>query len=383
MTQHARSRRASRSPAATPLDTATPAGDWPDALDLRALTRTGTELLTAPEADDAGRWLLRDLLPEHGITLFHGRPRSFKSLAALDCAVSLALGVPALGRFEAGTVARDVLYLSGEDDWGLIRYRLRLLAAGHEVTHEALARLRVLAYPGLPLETDARARADVLGVVRGVSAAAVVLDSVRSLFPGADGGPRDGAPLVAFVRALQQRTPARAVMLVHHDARPVTGAPARVGGERASGGVTFAMSDCPLGFVLTGDRESRVTPSGSKLTGRRPPFLLHLDSEGEPGDDFAGYLRVRAADLARDCARPASVRPATAPDVSARVLAWIREHPDSTSNATVQAMRPTRREHVLAALRSLHEAGKLDQRNGPRGAILWSVRPEASTERAS
>lgn len=378
MARHAHARRAGRSPAAPPLDPATPAGDWPDALDLRALTRTGTELLTAPEADDADRWLLRDLLPEHGVTLFHGRPRSFKSLAALDCAVSLALGVSALGRFEAGTGARDVLYLSGEDDWGLIRYRLRLLAAGHEVTHEALARLRVLAYPGLPLETDARARSETFDLVRDVRAAAVVLDSVRSLFPGADGGPRDGAALVAFVRELQQRTPAHAVLLVHHDARPVAGAPARMGAERASGGVTFAMSDCPLGFVLTGDRESRVTPSGSKLTGRRPPFLLRLDSAGEPGDDFDVYLRVCAADVAGDGVRPASVRPAPASDLAARILAWLAEHPGSSGRAMVAGLH-VQRERVYQALDTLRTAGRVDRTEAGK-KNLWSLRPEAFTE---
>lgn len=68
-------------------------------------------------------WLIRDILTEGAVGFIAGQPKSFKSWAALDMALSVASGQPFLGNF-AIEKPGAVLYIQEEDSGPLVKSRL-------------------------------------------------------------------------------------------------------------------------------------------------------------------------------------------------------------------------------------------------------------------
>ena len=126
---------------------------------------------------------MRELLPDEGIAAWHGRPRTMKSLCALEGLLSASSGVPAFGsqRF-ASEQAVPVAYVTDEDGERLVAQRLRWLLAGHGWPAPP-DRLHLMVRAGLNLEANLD---DQDGLIRAVEAAGVVAGLSRSdpgLFP--------------------------------------------------------------------------------------------------------------------------------------------------------------------------------------------------------
>lgn len=68
-------------------------------------------------------WLIRDILTEGAVGFIAGQPKSFKSWAALDMALSVASGQPFLGHFSVEKPGA-VLYIQEEDSGPLVKTRL-------------------------------------------------------------------------------------------------------------------------------------------------------------------------------------------------------------------------------------------------------------------
>lgn len=68
-------------------------------------------------------WLIRDILTEGAVGFIAGQPKSFKSWAALDMALSVASGQPFLGHFNIEKPGA-VLYIQEEDSGPLVKTRL-------------------------------------------------------------------------------------------------------------------------------------------------------------------------------------------------------------------------------------------------------------------
>ena len=71
----------------------------------------------------APTWLIRDILTKGAVGFIAGQPKSFKSWAALDMALSVASGQPFLGHF-AVEEPGPVLYIQEEDSAPLVKSRL-------------------------------------------------------------------------------------------------------------------------------------------------------------------------------------------------------------------------------------------------------------------
>lgn len=66
--------------------------------------------------------IVEGFIPE-GFTLLAGPPKDGKSFLCEDIALSVALGIPTLGKFE--TMAGDVLYIAREDTESRLKFRQR------------------------------------------------------------------------------------------------------------------------------------------------------------------------------------------------------------------------------------------------------------------
>ncbi len=324
------------------------------------------------------RWLVRDLIPDEGVLVWHGRPRAMKSLTAADVMLSLALGEPcALSnpRF-AIDGAVGVLWLCEEDPERLNAFRFGLMLKGRGILpgHEPES-FRLVVRPGWDLESPS-GQAELVATIKATSAAmttpllVIVIDPARASLPSLDGGPKDAAKARAFLLSILRETSVRVILLPHHDAKPrADGKDERSRAERASGGVTFSMGDCMLSFERLNDREAMVVPNAYKVSSDPQPFRVRFESDTPAGQGFRGYLRAVAESAEEDTG------------TREQVLAFVRDNPWSTT-AEVDRGAKVRTGEAARYLAQLEAAGILGRLTGPEAkahgrspnAVLWGCR---------
>lgn len=164
------------------------------------------------------RWLVRGLLPEAGLSVFYGAPKSSKTFAAIDLALNVAHG-----RDWFGLRVRQmgVAYVSGEGAAGV---RQRMKAWRQERDGEADAPFALIPQSinlfDDPDELD-RLIADLNGMAlpMGRPVGLVVLDTLSRMIGGGDEDKaRDVNVLVRNAERIQRQTGAH-VLIVHHSGK--------------------------------------------------------------------------------------------------------------------------------------------------------------------
>jgi hypothetical protein len=322
-------------------------------------------------------WLVRDLIPDEGVVIWHGRPRSMKSLTAADVLLSLTLGEPhALGnpRFVIkGAVG--CLWLGEEDPERLdaFRFDLMLRARGLTSGQEPDA-FRLVVRPGWDLESPSGQSA-LLTTITDTAAAmsaplrVMVIDPARASLPSIDGGPKDAARARAFLLTILRQTPIKVVLLPHHDLKPPRdGKDQRSRAERASGGVTFSMGDCMVNFERVNDRECMAVPSAYKGGSDPQAFRVRFESGTPAGQGFRGFLRTVAETTVEDA------------ELRSKVLAYVTAHPWETTGEVDKGVRVSTG-GAVPVLAQLEAAGLVVRATGreaqARGrsfnACLWGL----------
>jgi hypothetical protein len=290
-----------------------------------------------PEGPASRRWLIEGLWAEQAVGLIGGEPKCCKSFLALELAVAVASGAPALRRFPARQTG-PVLLFAGEDAPQVVRERLEGIAQVAGVAFDALD-LHVIATPTLRLDLpdDARRLGETVAALRPKL---LVLDPFVRLHRIDENAAAEVAPLLARLRALQRRYET-AVLLVHH---------ARKGAQHARGGQALrgsselhAWGDSNLYLRRRGERlwlstEHRAAPSteGLALALRSQRQTLALEvvdgvAEVEPPpapsahERIAQTLAAAATPLTREQLRQAArLRTQTLGDALAELTAQGR-----------------------------------------------------------
>jgi len=320
-------------------------------------------------------WLVRELVPDEGVCVWHGRPRSMKSLTAAEVMLSLALGEPHALHNERFAIKRaaGLLWIGEEDGERLdaFRFGLMLKARGILPGHEPET-FRLVVRRGWDLETPA-GQAAVLETIRDTAAAmavpleVLVIDPARASMPSIDGGPKDAARGRAFLLEILRETCIKVIFLPHHDQKPrADGKDERTRAERASGGVTFSMADTMIGFERVNDRECLAVPSAYKLSSDPRPFRVRFESETEPGQAFRGFIRGVASTTD------------DAGDARSKVLDYVTSRPWS-STSEINEGAHLRTGDAGRALSELEAAGLVRSITGPeakalgrsKNAVLW------------
>src|SRR6185437_6415394 len=165
----------------------------------------------ADKAADS-RWLIERLWGEGAVGIVGGEPKCCKSFLALDLAVAIASGRPALRRFSVREPGRVLLY-AAEDAQHIVRARLEGIchAAGCEL--KALD-VQVITAETLRLDLE-RDRKLLEQTVAALQPRLLILDPFVRLHRIDENSSGEVAPLLAYLRELQ-RQHALAVLLVHH-----------------------------------------------------------------------------------------------------------------------------------------------------------------------
>jgi len=158
------------------------------------------------------RWLIESLWSEGAVGIVGGEPKCCKSFLALDLAVAVASGRPALRRFAVATPGR-VLLFPAEDAQHIVRARLEGIcqAAGCEL---ATLDVQVITSPTLRLDLE-RDRRLLEQTVAVLQPRLLILDPFVRLHRIDENASGEVAPLLAYLRELHRRH-ALAVLVVHH-----------------------------------------------------------------------------------------------------------------------------------------------------------------------
>jgi len=230
---------------------------------------------------DTYRWLVEDLWAEQAVGIVGGEPKCGKSFLALELALAVASGAPALRRFAVPHPGR-VLLFAAEDPLTVVRERLEALAAAAGVDFESLD-VHLITQPVLRLDLDADRRR-LRRTVERLRPRLLVLDPFVRLHRIDENVAGEVAPLLASLRTLQRQLHT-AVLLVHH---------ARKNGDRVRPGQALrgsselhAWGDSNLYLHRTSQgitlrAEHRAAPGLDALSLELPgPAGLALRSSGE------------------------------------------------------------------------------------------------------
>lgn len=167
-------------------------------------------------SNDPIPWILDGWLAEGELAWFGGEWGTGKSLIALDLAVSVAAGIPWLGRI--GAKPGRVLVVDEENGPRLARHRMRLLLRGRNIDPETWDDLpiRYIVRPGLNLNATS-GQTVLRRECEDFRANVVMLDSFQRLTPGLN--PNKSAEFntwaEACVRPLNRELGAAVVVLDH------------------------------------------------------------------------------------------------------------------------------------------------------------------------
>src|SRR5205823_5877487 len=195
--------------------------DWDDHPDRELLTLLGKrerpgsdgrpvtlgEVLAMPDP----RWLVEELLIENELAVLYGRPKTFKTFAAIDIALSIATGRDFHG-LKVGP-PMPVVYVIAEGNAKLFALRCRAWLAKRGIGRPP-ANFRML--PARIAMNDPAAVRDLIGRIG--HPAIVVIDTLTRTLNGDENSPADIARFVSGCDDLREATGA-AVLVVHHEGK--------------------------------------------------------------------------------------------------------------------------------------------------------------------
>ena len=213
-------------------------------------------------------WLVEGWLPHYELSMLFGPYGSFKSFAALDFALSIATGVPALG-MDYDQKRFPVLYIAGEGQIGIAKQRVPAWLKFHKVTEQIPFHM----IREMPLARNGDVElAQMFNAIEETCDEAlprlIVIDTHARSMSGLDENTvQDTAKTIEFYEKVLKRYSC-AGLIVHHSGIDAQ----RERGSTALGGA------CSSIFHMEYDASQRVaTLSCKKMKDAEPPKSLHLE----------------------------------------------------------------------------------------------------------
>lgn len=293
-----------------------------------------------PTAPLSAKWLVEGLWATEGVGVIGGTPKSCKTWLALDLAVAVASGTPALGRFPVPTPG-PVLAYGAEDSPEQLRERLLAITCARELALGDLD-LFLLTVASLRLDSSLD-RARLEATLERIRPRLLLLDPFVRLHRCDENSAADMAALLGELRDLQRRY-RLAIILVHHLRK---NAASTLGGQALRGsGDLHAWGDSNLYLRRRDDHlllsvEHRAAPAPD-------PFRLALAEQPAP------HLAVVEGEDAPD--------PQADQRLADRVLALIEASDSPLTRDAIRAQLKVRNVslgHALAKLRAQNRIQRL------------------------
>jgi len=219
------------------------------------------------------RFLVENLWAQEAVGIIGGEPKCCKSFMALSLGVSVASGLPCLGKFSISTPGPVLLY-PAEDPLSTVRSRLAGICASQGIKFSSLP-LYVITAPRIQLDVQAD-RDQLRQVIERYKPKLLILDPFVRMHSIDENASGEVSALLRHLRYLQ-RTYKIAIALVHHAKK---GASLKRPGQALRGSSDFhAWGDSNLylartssGITLTVEHRSAASV---------PPLLLELKSNAD------------------------------------------------------------------------------------------------------
>ena len=317
-------------------DVETPASDADD--DSRLLTAEALLSLPPPS------YLIDGLVPENGLSVLYGPSGSGKTFLALDLALSVATGLPWLGR---SVKRRIVVYVAAEGRGGLgARYQAWSESRGWPDASGALF---------LPVAVNLLDAAEVRRLREELTAlpdrpGLVVVDTMaRTMVGGDENAAKDVGRFVSAVDGL----PADATLVVHH--------PGKDGASERGSGALRAAAD----LMMRLDRD-----------GRSPRLTLKCEKLKDGPEWEPVPLRLEGGD--RSCVLSLRVeREEAHVDLSDAVLRAVVDDAPVSGAAIAKVLRK-RKADILSSIRTLERAGLLEETDDGWVAVPETPEPHGN-----
>lgn len=297
------------------------------------------------------RWLVRDLWADQAVGIVGGEPKCCKSFLALDLAVAVASGTPALRRFPVDRPGRVVIF-PAEDSHDILRRRLEGISAVAGVDLGGLD-LQVITAPVLRIDL-ALDRQRLTRTLDQLRPRLLILDPFVRLHRIDENVSCEVAPLLAFLRELQ-RSFGLAVLLVHHSKK---------GGNHLRAGQALRGSS---ELHAWGDSNLYLRRSEERI-------LLSTEHRAAPGQaDIALQLREKNEGLALHSLEPGGLMLAGDPKRSpaSRIEEALTGFDQPVSATQLRGACRLRTATLTKALASLVEQRKVEKT--PAGYRLATV----------
>lgn len=225
------------------------------------------------------RWLIDSLWAAQGVGIVGGTPKTGKTWAALELAVSVASGTAAFGRFDVREQGA-VLYFPAEDRVPDIRERIEMLCRHRGIELEGL--------PLLLLEADRMHiddEDDRLGLEEALEhfkPKLLVLDPFVRVHQGAENNTDHISRVLRYLREVQRKFSV-GVMLTHHLSKKGKGSSVQHGQALRGSGDLHAWGDSNLYLSRL---EGGVVELVAEHRQARPfdePLYYRLATEGDAG----------------------------------------------------------------------------------------------------
>jgi hypothetical protein len=293
------------------------------------------------EARAGTQWLIEKLWLAEGVGVIGGPPRAYKSLLALDMAVSVASGSPCLGVFPVHARGPVLLY-AAEDSSSVLRLRLQSLARNRRIDLEALDVHVITA--GL-LRLDQREHQERLqATVARHQPRLLILDPLVRIHSADENASNAMSALLGYFRALQ-RALGVAVALVHHTRKQLA---LGAGYSLRGSSDVYAWTDCLL--FLQRSRDRRALLIEHRSAPGLGPLALELVNPEDPSD--APCLRM--VSVAEDAAPLQQEDPS-----KARILELLAGSPEPLTAEIIRSSLRARKQRLLELLRALSDQGKI------------------------
>jgi len=296
----------------------------------------------AIDADEGTQWLIEGLWTEEAVGIVSGQPKLGKTWLALDLALSVATGTPALDRYEVPRPG-PVLLFAAEDPPKALRSRLEGLCSRRNLRIESIPVNLILA-SSLRLDTlDDQAR--LAETVSRYRPRLLVLDPFVRLHRIDENRALEVSGVLAYLRQLQREEHV-AILVVHH-ARKAGAESAQAGLSLRGSGDFYAWGDAYL--YLRRKRANLEMIVEHRNAPRPDPVDLVLQTDGPP------HLAV----VPHEEKSEPSLDP-----IKGRILDVLSAAQALMTQETLRAELRVRLERVVGALRDLEREGRVLRRSG-------------------
>jgi hypothetical protein len=212
------------------------------------------------------KWLIKDLLPESGITILSGDPGNFKTWSTLHFALCVAEGKLAYNHFE--TVKASVLIIDEEDNISLLQQRLKTLSAIEK------SNIYFMVMSGFKTDSEEKMN-ELFRYIKKHKIKLVIIDSLIRIHLGDENSSSDIAKMFGQLRRLS--TKGVTVLLNHHHRKKSMGRTYDSQPMRGSSDILAAI-DCHM-QIEHKDDHLIISQTKNRFGEELKPFVVNIKKE--------------------------------------------------------------------------------------------------------